>query len=47
MLIWFMTNPFAVSVLILVIADLRDPFTYKLEECCKRLGRVPESASGG
>ena len=32
---WLMTNPFVASVLILVIADPRDPFTYKLEGCCK------------
>ena len=36
-LTWLMTNPFAASVLILVIPDPNDPFTYKLEGCCKHL----------
>ena len=30
-------NPFVASVSILVIADPRDPFTYKLEGCHKHL----------
>ena len=37
MLTWLMTNPFLALVLILVIRNSRDPFTYKLEVCCKRL----------
>ena len=37
MLIWLMTKPFITSVLILVIADPRDPFSYKMERCCKHL----------
>ena len=37
MLTWLMTNPFVASVLILVIADLRDPLTHKLEGCCKHI----------
>ena len=37
MLTWLMTNPFVASVLILGITDPRDPFTYKLEGCCKHL----------
>ena len=43
MLIRLMTNPFVASVLILGIADPRDPLTYKLEGCCK----VAECASEG
>ena len=31
MLTWLITDPFVASLLILVIADLKDPFTYKLE----------------
>ena len=37
MLTWLMTNPFVASVLILVIADPRDPLTHKLEGCCKHI----------
>ena len=36
-LTWLMTNPFVASVLILVIADPRDPFTYKLEGFCEHV----------
>ena len=44
-----MTNPFVASVLILVIAETKDPFIYKLEWCCKCLENdsVPECASEG
>ena len=37
MLTWLMTNPF---LLILIIADSRDPFTYKLEGCSKHFLNV-------
>ena len=37
MLTWLMTNPFVAAVLIQVIVDHTDPFTYKLERCCKHL----------
>ena len=36
-LTWLMTKPFVASVLILVIADTRDPLTYTLEGCCRHL----------
>ena len=37
MLFWLITNPFVASVLTLVIADLREAFTYKLEGCFRYL----------
>ena len=40
MLTCLMTNPFVASVLILAIVNSRDPFTYKLEICCRHLQNV-------
>ena len=47
MLTWLMTNPFFASVLILVIADPRNAFTYILEDVVSisKCDRVPGSAS--
>ena len=37
MLTWLMINPFVASVLTLAIAYPKDPFTCKLQGCCKHL----------
>ena len=53
MLTWLMAIPFVASVLIQVIAHPRNPFTYKLNGCCKpgekisEWARIPGSASEG